>query len=136
MPPNTLPIYPLTVQSAAVSFVNADGTAEKTLVTAGSNGSRIDSVAIASDDTSARVFNVYINNGSTSYRVGTVNVPITAGTDAAATPPVSLLTTGNLPWLDSSGSIFLKAGWKLNVAAQVAVTAAKTISFVASYGDY
>lgn len=136
MPPNTLPIYPLTVQTSVASFVNADGTAEKTLVTAGSNGSRIDAVSITSTDTVARVLNVSINTGSTSYVVGTVNVPANSGTDAATTAAVKLLQIGNLAWLDATGSVFLKAGWKLNLSPQVAVTSPKQISAVAFYGDY
>lgn len=136
MPANTLPIYPLTIKTDAITFVNADSTSEKTLVTAGTNGARVDVISITSDDTSARVLNVIVNDGAASYKVGTVNVPAGSGTDAALTLPVKLLYSPILPWLDSSGSIFLEAGWKINLQPQVAITSAKTVYAVAFYGEY
>ena len=129
------PIFPAVVQTSAVAILPADTTAEKTLVTAGTNGARIDTVSVVSTDTAARTFTVLLNDGSTSYPVGEVVVPITAGSDGA-TLAVKALALAFLPWLDASGSLFLKAGWKLNVAAKVAVTTAKAVTFVACYGDF
>lgn len=135
MPANTVPIFPLTIQNSAVSFANADGTVEKTLVTAGSFGTRIDSISVTSTDTSARTFSLILNDGSTSYKVGEIPVAIGAGTDGS-TLAIKGLSSGYLPWLDSSGSLFLKNGWTLKLAAKVAVTADKLIVFVAFSGDY
>lgn len=135
MAANTTPIFPLSIQTSAVSFANADGTSEKTIVTAGSEGTRIDVLLVTSDDTTARVFRLLVNNGTTSFIVGEVSVPVGAGTDGA-TLSVKVLAASVLPWLDSSGSLFLKAGWTLKAAAKVAVTSGKTIAFVAFSGDY
>lgn len=135
MPANNAPIFPNVIQNQAVSFVNADGTAEKTLVTGGTNGTRIDAISVTSDDTSNRDFRLSINNGATSYIVGEITVPLGAGTDGA-TKAKKVLNSADLPWLDASGALFIKAGWKLNINAKVAVTAAKTVAFVAHSGDY
>ena len=135
MPANTKPIFPLSIAGSAVTIVNADGTSEKTVATAGANGSRVDSVPMTSDDTSDRVFKVLMNNGSTSYPVGEVTAKAGAGTDGT-TKAQNVLNDIDLPWLDASGSLWLKAGWTLKMAAKVAVTAAKTVSVVAIGGDY
>lgn len=135
---NTSPIFPLTVKNAAVTFVNSDSTTEKTLLSGGTNGTRIDTISATSDDTVARVFTIALNDGSTSYKVGEVSIPITSGTDGA-TVAVKVLdgsSTKLIPWLDSSGSIFLANGWSLKLTAKVAVTSGKTITFVVQGGDY
>lgn len=132
---NTSPIFPLSLDTDAVTFVNADGTSEKTLLTAGVEGERIDVISATSDDTSDRVFALFLNDGTTSYRIGEITVLANAGTDGIVKAK-KVLNSTDLPWLDVSGSLFLKGGWKLNIAAKVAVTAAKTVTFVASSGAY
>jgi hypothetical protein len=135
MAANTTPIFPLTIQNSAVAVLPADTTTEKTLVTAGSFGTRIDAISVTSTDTAAQTFKVLLNDGATSYQVGEVVVPATSGTDGI-TLAVKALNTPFLPWLDSSGSLFLKNGWKLNVACKATVTTAKQITWVAFAGDY
>jgi hypothetical protein len=135
MAANTTPIFPLTIQTYAVAVVPADTTTEKTLVTAGAYGTRIDVISVTSTDTSAQTFKVLVNDGATSYQIGEVVVPITSGTDGV-TLAVKALNTSFFPWLDSSGSIFLEAGWKLNVACKSTVTVAKQVTWVAFAGDY
>jgi hypothetical protein len=135
MPANTTPIFPLTVQTSAATIVNADGTGEKTLVTAGANGTRIDAVSITSTDTAAVTLTVLVHDGTTSYAVGEIAVPAGSGTNGSA-PAIKGLSADGLPWLDASGSLFLKTGWSLRVAAKAAVTSAKTVTLVAFSGDY
>ena len=135
MPANTSPIFPLTVQTSAVAIVNADGTAEKVLVTAGADGTRIDAVSITSTDSAAITLAVRVNDGTTSYAVGEIAVPAGSGTNGSA-PAIQGLSAGSLPWLDASGSLFLKAGWSLRVAAGAAVTSGATVALVAFSGDY
>lgn len=135
MPANTSPIFPLVVQTSAATIVNADGTAEKALVTAGANGTRIDAVSITSTDSAAVTLAVRVNDGTTSYAVGEIAVPAGSGTNGSA-PAIQGLSAGSLPWLDASGSLFLKAGWSLRVAAKAAITSTKTVTLVAFSGDY
>ena len=135
MPANTAPIFPLVVQTSAATITNADGTGEKTLVTAGANGTRIDVVSITSTDTAAVMLTVLVHDGTTSYAVGEIAVPAGAGTNGSALA-VKGLSLAFLPWLDASGSLFLKAGWSLRVAAKAAITSTKTVTLVAFSGDY
>lgn len=135
------PIFPQTITNAAVAIVNSDGTNKKTVYTGATNGSKIESISITSTDTTARVLNVYITVSGTDYQVGTINVPITAGTDAAATASVSMLeNTVMMPWIrkDSSGRpyIYLASGSVLKVASQTTLTSNKEIDLVAQIGDY
>lgn len=135
MAANISPIFPVTPAGSTQTFVNADGTTKKVIFTGGTNGSRLDNVAITSTDTSAVTFNVYINDGTTDIQVGAISVPAGAGTNTTV-PPVSMLTLSNFPWLPTSLSVFTKAGWTIKLAASVAVTATKQVSVVALGGDY
>ena len=135
MPANTSPIFPLVVQTSAATIVNADGTGEKALVTAGANGTRIDVVSITSTDTAAVMLTVLVHDGTTSYAVGEIAVPAGAGTNGSALA-VKGLSLAFLPWLDASGSLFLRTGWSLRVAAKAAITSTKTVTLVAFSGDY
>lgn len=135
------PVFPQTIVNAAVAIVNADSTNYKTIRTGSTNGDKIESISITSTDTTARVLTVGINVGGTDYIVGTINVPIGAGTDAAATPAVSMLESiSMMPWIrqdqNGRGYLYLANGNILKVKAQVAVTAAKEIDVVAQIGAY
>ena len=134
--PNYHPIYPESVIGKGLKIVNADGTAEKDAFThAGANGSRCDGWSATSDDTSAVILKISINDGTTSYQVGEVTVPAGAGTNGTEKAK-KVLNLTDLPWLDQSGSIFMPPGWKITVAAKVAVTAGKTVSLVSLGGGY
>lgn len=135
MAANTNPIFPDTLDGGTQSFVNADSTSSKTLYTAPSDGARIDGISATSDDTSDVVFKVIINDGSNDRQVGEVTVSAGAGTNGTVKAK-KVLNSTDLPWLDDSGSVFLKGGWALKLAAKTAVTSAKTVSFVAFAGAY
>ncbi len=135
MAANNAPIFPLTIQQSAISILPADTTTEKTLVTGGTNGTRIDVISATSTDTSAVVCQAIINDGSTSYVVGEFTLAIGQGTDGS-TKAKKVLNSSDLPWLDASGALFLKAGWKLNIKAKTTVTTAKALNLVAFSGDY
>lgn len=133
--PNTTPIFVGTVDTQFQTFQLADSTTSKVIYTAGAAGGRLDNVSITSTDTVARVFNVIVNDGSTDHVVGTVNVPIGAGT-VSGTASVSLLSTLNLSWLNASGSIFLKTALTIKLAAQIAVSSGKLIDVVSFAGEF
>jgi hypothetical protein len=135
-------IFPQAPKRGMVQAVNADGTGKKAVVTAGANGAKVVSLTAASDDTSNRSFGIYVTRSATDYLLGTVTVPLAAGTDGS-TPSVDLLGGGTanlIPGLpvDNDGQryIFLENGDVLKVAALVAVTAAKTVHFQANYADF
>ena len=136
-----LPVFPQGIAQAAVAVLPADTTSKKTIRTGSTNGDKIENISITSTDTSARVFNIYLAVSGTDYLVGTINVPIAAGSDAAVTPAVSMLeATAMLPWIrkDQNGRpyLYLANGTVLKVACQTTVTTAKEIDFVAHIGTF
>lgn len=136
-----VPIYPASITNAAVLINNATGTAKVTLRTGSTNGDKIESISVTSTDTVARVLNIFMNVAATDYWIGTINIPIAAGTDAAATASVSVLETNlMMPWVrkDSNGRayLYLAASNILKFASQVTVTAAKEIDIVAQIGVF
>lgn len=135
MPANTSPIFGLTANLAEVTFVNADSTTPKDLVSAGSNGSKITRIAAQSDDTAAVNMKLLIHDGSTGYWVGTVRIAIGSGSDGAIAS-VNLLNPAMLPWLDADGEFFIPSGYKVQVAPLVAVTSGKTVNIVCFGVDY
>lgn len=134
MAAGTSPIFVDTLANGAVTFVNADGTTAKTLVTAGSDGTRVETISATSDDTSARDIEVSVYDGATNYVVGTVTVAIGAGYTTVAA--AALLVPSKMPWLAPDGSITIKNGWSIKVRPTTTVTAAKTVAIVAFGGDY
>lgn len=124
---------------AATTIVAADTTTLKTLFTAGANDSVVKSLHAISDDSAAKVVNIYVNNGSSDIYIGAVNVPITSGTTGAiaAVDLLSGTLFPNLPY-DANGKrvLPLPAGYVVKVSVQAAVTAAKTITVTAMAEDY
>ena len=134
----TCPI-PQNYTNPAISIANADGACgvtasitpsnRKLLYTASTNDANVKALTAVSDDTAARVLNVYLSpDGTSFYLLGCVNIPITAGT-ITGTPAVDLLAAlPGLP-LDASGKpcIPLVAARRLYIGSQVAVTTAKVI---------
>ncbi|HLA15266.1 MAG TPA: hypothetical protein VJZ72_00070 [Candidatus Limnocylindrales bacterium] len=136
MAQNTAPIFGLTPISTPVTIVPADTTGKKTLYTAGANGGRLLSCAVASDDTAAVRVNIYVTVSAIDYNIGQVTVPIGAGTGTTDAPSVNLLDGTKLPFLDADGSILLPAGAIVKVAANATITAAKTVWFTPVALDY
>lgn len=122
------------------NIVNADGTTKKTVVTGGTNGTKVTSLTLTSTDTSSRVVQVWVTRSATSYCLGSVTVAITAGTDGV-TAGVSVLTNTLLPGIpvdnDGQAYLILAASDTLQVAVNTgAVTAAKEIDAVAVKADF
>lgn len=147
----TLPIAQNVNGPVSVNFVNADGAAgtglttspsnTKLLYTAGANDSVLKSLIVSSDDSAARVLNVYVSpdSGTTKNWIGSVSIPITAG-QTGAIANVDVLGSAVLVGMcyDQSGKAVLPlAGtYRVYVGVQVAVTAAKTVVVTAIGEDY
>ena len=129
------PIFPNVIKNAALDIENADGTTAQDLLTGGGNGSRLNSISVISDDTAAVVLQFFYNDLTTNFLIASVNVPTLSGTDGAA-PAVSALNIIDMPFLGNDLALYLEGADKITVAPIAAVTAAKKVSLVASYGDY
>jgi hypothetical protein len=136
MAANIQPIFVESANVAEVTFVNADGTTPKDLVSAGADGTKIMRIAATTSDTSANNVALYVHDGTTAYLVGTVNVPTLSGTDGT-NAAVNLLDTTALPWLDSDGEFFIPTGYKIQAGPIAAVTSGSyTLTIVCFAGDY
>lgn len=120
------------INNGFAAFTNADAAlTAKTLFTADADDEVVKCIQIASDDTSARVVDLLINNGSTDYLLGSVSVPAASGTNGT-TAAVDALAAGLFPGLpmDAVGKrvLPLKGGYALKVRNQAQITAAKTLT--------
>ena len=130
------PIFPGSIKNAGLDIENGDGTTAQTLLTAGSNGARVNFISAVSTDTAAVKLNLYYNDGTTDFLIGSVNIPAGAGTDGGTTPAVSVLNSTDMPFIGDDLSFYLKGGGILKAAPQSAVTASYKVTLVAVYGDY
>ncbi len=127
------------VKLPGVSFANADGTTAKTLYTAAADDAIVKSIMVTSTDTAARNLRLIVNDGTTDRTIGTVNIPVTAGTTGAIAA-VDLLGAALMPGLplDQQGKRILpmQGGHIIKLAPLVAVTATFAIDAVAVVEEY
>jgi|SRR5919108_4247560 hypothetical protein len=137
MAANLNPIFVETAETAAQDIANADGTTVQDLVTAGADGARVFAVQASTDETANRDLTLYLqrDGAGTNYPLGSVQVPLGAGTSSSVAG-VNLLDATKLRGLDVDGSLILGGGDKLRVAPTATVTSGKTIWVTAHYGDY
>ena len=133
------PVFVQTPKVTRTTFTSADTTTAKTIATAGANGSKVVGIQICSDDTSARAIQFGITRSATFILLGTINLPIAAGTDGAV-PAVNGFNPSYMPGLpvDSDGEryIFMESGDTLQAKMVVSITAAKTVSVSVVQGDF
>lgn len=134
--PNSV-VTPQTPKRSAVQIVAADASNQKTLYTAGSNGSKITGMILQSNDTSPRDILISITRSATVYNLGCVTVPIGAGNSGAVPSVNGLSAIVGLP-VDSDGNpyLFLESGDSITIASTTTVTAAKTLNANAIGADF
>jgi hypothetical protein len=139
MAKNQLLFFTKTAKQTGVTFVNADGTAVKSLYTAPAQGAKVRAISICSDDTTNRDALIYLSKSGTNYVVGNVDVPLGSGTNGTVNG-VNGLNTTNLPWTTKDNNynpyIELEAGESLKASMLTAVTAAKTVTIVVLSEEY
>lgn len=120
------------VSSAVVSVANPGRNGTGTIgnvFTAGTSGSRIDTVCIkATATTTAGMIRLFVNNGATSVLI--TEVPVTAITPSATTPSYQAIVSGV-----SNPDLFplvLPTGYKL----QAATEKAESFNVIAIGGDF
>jgi hypothetical protein len=135
----TQPQFVATPNVGVAQITNGTATTAETVFTAGSSGSKVTALSLSSTDTTARVVQVALVRSSTSYILGTVTVPITAGTDGV-TASVDAISQGLLPGLplDNDGQhyLLLDSGDTLTIVPTATITSAKIISGVAIGGNF
>lgn len=135
---STSPSFFATPKQTPNSWTNSDAAnTKKTVVSAGSNGSKIVALLATSTETAnARVAQVWFNRSSTAYLLGSMNVPVNSGFDGA-TPTVNLLALiPSLPH-DNDGQpyMFLESGDTLQVSFTTQVASGKEIDVTAIFAN-
>lgn len=133
-------IMPQTPMVSVARIQNADASTQKTVVTGGANGTKLNALTATSDDTSARIVQVSLLRSAVNYILGSVSIPAGSGTDGS-TPAVDLLNAVAMPGLpvDNDGQkyLFLKdASDSIQVKTTTTVTSAKTVAVVGVHGDF
>lgn len=133
--PNSL-VSVQTPKRGFIQIINTDGTGNKTVWTAGTNGSKVVALIASSLEAAAtRDVTVSTSNGTTAISLGTVTIPINAGNIPTVGAIDLLGLMVGLP-IDNDGQryIFLSGTEILVVKSAVAVTT--SLSFVAFGGDF
>lgn len=146
MTTKSTPIYPQTVKNWAVQILPADTTTLKTLVTGGTDGSKVEMLNITSTDTGARDVALWVTISSVDYLIATLPIPANSGNTNALLAQgllASLVATSPyLPFfqfpLDNNGNryLYVASGSVLKVSTLTTVTAAKAVNFFAQGGDF
>jgi hypothetical protein len=139
MPVTNTAIYPQTIQSTCTQLTHSTGTNITQIYSAGTNGTKIENIAVTNTDTNPYTLNVYIQSSSTNYLIGTINVPASAGNTTSA-PTLNLLANTNfLPCCrDINGNyyLYINGSDKLMVATTTTITTSQTMQFIVQAGDY
>lgn len=138
MPLTATPVFPQSPLLGAQSFLNADASTKKTVITAGANGSKVISLTATSTETaSARVAQVWLNRAAVLYLLVSVNIPVNSGFDGTA-PVVNLMNETQWPGQGfSDGNFFLlQSGDLLQVSVTTTITAGKEIDVVGNYLNF
>lgn len=124
---------------SGVKILPADTTTPKTLFTAGVNDSVVKAINVQSTDTAAKIVNLYVNDGTTDFLIGAVNIPLRSG-DTGLVATIDLLGGTLMPSLpyDANGKriLPLPASYILKVSVQATVTALKEITVVCMAENY
>lgn len=128
------------LDAATAGALGAD-TNGQTILTAGANGSRVESLIINSTEAVIQNYLVYIKNGSDIYPIGIVSIPANSG-NSSSTPAIDVLSSAGttlqgLP-IDSNGKryISMKPSDILKFSSLANMTTAKKTWATAMGGDY
>lgn len=117
-------------------FTAADTTATKDILPVNAiTDRRIYGITVYTDESVARDLFLYISDGTTTWRLTTVNIPINSGNTNAIVPVDVFASTQTSPFIknrDASGAPYLHipATWSVRASIGVTMTAAKTANIV------
>lgn len=123
-------------------FVPADTTTTKTILNADSlYDRRIYSISIFTDDTAAKDVKIYLSDGTTTWQLTTISIPLNSG-NTNSVVPVDLFTHSQLaPFIkqrDAAGAPYLNIpkNWTVRLSYATAITAAKISNVVVDGESY
>jgi hypothetical protein len=131
------PAFVASPKNPAVAFANADATAFKTLMTAGTSGSRLDSLIASSTDTVSNVMQLAVTKSAVDYVIGEVTIPANAGTNGTV-KSVAVINPTDIPGLTytEGGALYLESGVVLKARMKTAVAGAFGVQLLGQGADY
>lgn len=133
------PIWPQTPQAVIGKITNANGTTPQTLLSGGTNATKVVSIICSNTDTASYTLQLFYNTSSTNYVLASVTIAISAG-NVAGTPSQSLLTSAIEPGVavDGSGNPYLlvKSGDSLTIGLTGTITSGKQVQCLATASDF
>lgn len=134
------PIFQQSIKNGAVQIANSDASNLKTIVTPGTNGSKVENLLVTSTDSSARDLQLIVTKGGVDYILGTISVPANTGNTNGVTPINFFAHANMLNYLnvDNNGNrfLFLENGSVLKAKTLTTVTSTRVLNLFAQYGDY
>ena len=97
---------------------------------AGAAAVKFDSLSITTTNSADRIATFYLYAGTTSFRIGSVNVPDLSGTNGSTDPRINILSTLGVAGADGVPCIWVSAGNKLQVSLDSALAADKVLDVV------
>ena len=129
------PIFPQTVVNTAIQ--NTGTTAAVNLTVGGGNGTKIESINVSSNATSAVTINVGISTGGAPLLLSQFSIPANAG-NSTTVPAATLLNNTQFPATayDNNGNkyIYVASGFTLTAAATAAFTG--TLTYFTQGGNF
>jgi hypothetical protein len=117
-------------------FSPADTTVAKDILPANATKDRrVYGITVWTDESAAKDVALHISDGTTTWELTTVAIPLNAGNTNAIVPVDMFASTQVSPFIknrDASGAPYLHipATWSLKLAYNATMTAAKTANFV------
>lgn len=136
--PATAPFFLALPKHYVAQILNATGTGQVSFGTLGASGTKINSLVCTSTDTSDRVLTFSMVRGGVTYILGSVTIPLGAGTSGTVAP-LNVFASTVLGPLDSDQNpylIFNDASDTFQVASGTTLTSAKIVSCHATGGDF
>jgi hypothetical protein len=123
-------------------FLPADGTNAKDILTVDAvYDRRVYGIAIFTDETAAKDVNLSLSDGTTTWKLTTVSIPLNSGNTNAVVPVDVFTHTQLSPYIkqrDAAGASYLNIpkGWSLRLNYNAAITAAKLANVVVNGESY
>jgi hypothetical protein len=124
------------------SFTPADSTTAKDILPANATKARrVYGITIWTDESAAKDVSLHISDGTTTWEMTTIAIPINAGNTNAIVPVDAFASTQFSPFVrnrDASGAayIHIPATWSLRLNYNAAMTAAKTANIIIVGEEY
>lgn len=121
--------------TSVVQFTPTDTTVAKDILVSSASDRRVYGITVYTDESAAKDVVVNISNGTTTWKLTTVAVPINSGNTNAIVPVDIFSSTQFSPFVrnrDASGAayIHIPAGWSIRLSYVATMTAAKVANYI------